>query len=80
MNAMIQKIISLFLILLLLPIPVAKASPTCEDPTEKPILLGVSAIFYVTGATLVLGNPFGVATFVGVLFLEAGLGIARTCG
>ena len=76
----LQRIIALFLILLLLPLPVVKASPPCEDPTEKPILLGVSTVFYLTGATLVLGNPFGMTTLVGVLFLEVGLGIARTCG
>lgn len=80
MNSPLQKIISLFLIFLLLPIPIAKASPTCEDPTEKPIMLGLSAAFYLTGATIVLSNPFGAATFIGVGFLEVAFLIARNYG
>ena len=80
MRASLQRILSLFLILLLLPFPIAKASPPCEDPTEKPIMLGLSAAFYLTGATLILSNPFGVATFVGVGFLEVAFGIARNYG
>ena len=80
MNASLQKMISIFLIFLLLPIPIAKASPPCEDHTEKPILLGLSAAFYLTGATIIFSNPFGVATFIGVGFLEAAFGIARNYG
>ena len=76
----LQRIIALFLIFLLLPLPVVKASPPCEDPTEKPIMIGVSSIFYVTGAVIIATNPFGMATAMGVLLADVGLGIARVYG
>lgn len=71
-----NKIIALFLILLLLPLPVVHAANPCDDPTEKHIMRGVGAVFYLTGATIVMTTPFGLATFIGVGFLEAGVLLA----
>ena len=74
------KILALFLILLLLPLPVVHAANPCDDSTEKPIMRGVGAVFYLTGATIVMTTPFGFATFIGVGFLEIGMGIAIAYG